>query len=144
MSPKLHKRYSKAVLDEFRLPKAAKEQVVLGSIVNNYCELTNDGHIFSIKDTSTQFFNKDMLKGDSAFFQSHFGYLTSLHFMPKEKGGAIRPFRVVDRLSMTEIEVSFKMGQLKNEAVSICNGLNRIKEKEEYTRNSEYDYDNTI
>lgn len=86
MLPKLHKRYSKAVLDEFRLTKAAKEQVVIGSIVNDYCELTNDGHIFSVKDTSTRFFNKDMLKGDSAFFQSHFGYLTSLHFMSKEKG----------------------------------------------------------
>ena len=37
MLPKLHKRYSKAVLDEFRFSKAAKEQVVLGSIVNDYC-----------------------------------------------------------------------------------------------------------
>ncbi|GEM_PF-3208013 len=87
MLPKLHKKYSKAVLDEFRLTKAAKEQVVLGSIVNDYCELTNDGQIFLDKDTtSSHILNTDLFKGKSAIWQSHFGYLTSLHFMSKEKG----------------------------------------------------------
>ena len=43
MLPKLHKQYTKVVLDEFKLPKADKEQIIIGSIVNDFCELTNDG-----------------------------------------------------------------------------------------------------
>jgi len=86
MLPKYHQQYTKEILKEFKLSKEKKKQIIIGSIVNDYCELTNDGNIFNIKDTSTLFFNKDMLSGNSAFYQSHFGYLTSLHFMSKEKG----------------------------------------------------------
>ena len=86
MLPKFHKKYTKEILKHFRLSKEKREQIIIGSIVNDYCELTNDGNIFSVKDTSTLFFNRDMLKGNNAFYQSHFGYLTSLHFMSKKEG----------------------------------------------------------
>jgi hypothetical protein len=86
MLPKYHQQYTKEVLKGFRLSKEKRKQIIIGSIVNDYCELTNDGNIFNIKDTSTLFFNRDMLRGNNAFFQSHFGYLTSLHFMSKKEG----------------------------------------------------------
>lgn len=86
MLPKYHQQYTKEILKDFKLSMEKKKQIIIGSIVNDYCELTNDGNIFNIKDTSTLFFNKDMLKGDNAFYQSHFGYLTSLHFMSKKAG----------------------------------------------------------
>ena len=87
MLPKYHQQYIKEILKGFRLSKEKRKQVIIGSIVNDYCELTNDGNIFNIKGTSTLFFNKDMLSGNNAFYQSHFGYLTSLHFMSKKEGG---------------------------------------------------------
>ena len=110
MLPKLHKKYSKAVLDGFRLAKDKKEQVIIGSIVNDYCELTNDGKLIPSEadTTSSSFFGKDMFSGKNAFFQSHFGNLTSLHFMSKEKG---EPASV----TMGELKLWFKF--LNNVAV---------------------------
>lgn len=45
MLPKLHKRYSKAVLDEFRLSKTVKDQIIRGytkfSLALDYIDTRN-------------------------------------------------------------------------------------------------------
>lgn len=87
---KLHREYTKQILEGLIDDSFIKEQIEIGSIANDCCELTDEGQTFirSKNDIFRLFGLKRRVFGNSAIYQSHFGNLASMHAMSKTPGEA--------------------------------------------------------
>ncbi len=103
MLPELHREYTKQILEGLINDNFIKEQIEIGSVANDYCELTDElttmiqskheiAEVCGSKRKYTLLSNsykpdfKKRFIGNVLFYQSHFGNLTSMHAMSKNPG----------------------------------------------------------
>ena len=81
----LHKSYTQNAVAEFGVDKNIGNEIIIGSLANDLCEFTNEGHNFiKTKDAVFDIFGmKEKIFGSIAIYQSHFGNLASMHAMAK-------------------------------------------------------------
>jgi hypothetical protein len=92
MLPKKHQYYTLVVCDLLGVKAGQYKQINLGSIANDYCEFTDEQLKWRSKEEfprSPVVLGKMLLNIaflNCALYESHFGYLASLHAMSKAPG----------------------------------------------------------
>lgn len=81
-----HVEYSKVVIGRLNIDSLKGEQVITGATVNDLCELTNEYQILLPSKDAMHDLASSKRKGfeNSAFYQSNFGNLASIHAMSKK------------------------------------------------------------